>query len=177
MRRSAASGTGAFRRSSRIALRSGFELLALAALLAGCASGTSGVTAAQSVPFTDHGATQQSGNDDGARLTVATAPNPSGLGGLAPTGSGGRLYIGVFAGAQRTGGYGVQVDRVERTADTLFIHATFIAPGSSAITTQVLTSPAQLVSIDGHSASGLRTAVLIDQSGAERARATVPPSG
>lgn len=158
-------------------MRSGFEFFALAALLAGCASGAGGVSTPPSVPFTDHGATQQSGYGGGARLVLATAPNPTGLGGLAPTGSGGRLYIGVFAGAQRTGGYDVRVDRIERTADTLFIHATVTAPGSSAITIQVLTSPAQLVSIDGLSASGLKTAVLVDQAGAERARATVPPPG
>ena len=157
-------------------MRSGFELLALAALLAGCASGAGGVSPPPSVPFTDHGATEQSGNAGGARIVLATAPNPTGLGGLAPTGPGGRLYIGVFAGAQRTGGYGVRVDRVERTADTLIVHATFTAPGPSAITIQVLTSPGQLVSIDGLIASGLRTAVLVDQSGAERARVTVSPT-
>ena len=173
MRRSAVSGTGGFRRSSPIAWRSGFEFLALAALLAGCASGAGGVSAPPSVPFSDHGATQQSVWAGGARIVLATAPNPTGLGGLAPTGPAGRLYIGVFAGAQRTGGYSVQVDRIERTADTLIVHATFTAPGPSAITTQVLTSPAQLVSIDGPVASGLRTAVLVDQSGAERARVTV----
>lgn len=150
----------------------------MAALLAGCASGAGGVSAPPSVPFTDHGAIQQSGNGGGAKIVLATAPNPTGLGGLAPTGPAGRLYIGVFAGAQRTGGYDLRVDRIERTADTLVVRATFTVPGPSAITIQVLTSPAQLVSIDGLSASGLRTVVLVDQSGAERARATtVPPSG
>jgi len=40
----------------------------------------------------------------------------------------------------------------------------------------VITSPAQLVSIDQQSASGVRSAVLVDQSGTERARAPVTQS-
>lgn len=147
-----------------------------ALLMAACASGASVSSNTQSVPFTDLGTTQQSANDGGPRIVLATDPAQTGLAQLAPAAGGGRLYTGVFAGAQRTGGYGVRVDRIERTADTLFVHATFTAPGPSAITIQVLTSPAQLVSIDGPSASGLRAAVLVDQSGAERARATVPQS-
>ena len=88
-----------------------------AALFAGCASSTSGVSNTQSVPFTDHGTTQQSGNDGGARITVATDPGPIGLAQLAPAALGGRVYIGVFAGTQRTGGYSVKVDRIERSGE------------------------------------------------------------
>lgn len=146
------------------------------ALFAGCASSTSGVSNTQSVPFTDHGTTQQSGNDGGARITVATDPGPIGLAQLAPAALGGRVYIGVFAGTQRTGGYSVKVDRIERSGDSLVVHAAFSTPAPGALTIQVITSPAQLVSIDQQTASGVHSAVLLDQSGAERARATVTQS-
>jgi hypothetical protein len=176
MKRSDASGPGAFRRSSPIVWRSGFELLLAAALCAGCASATSGVSSPQSVPFNDHGTTQQSGNDGGPRIAVANDAGPIGLGELARASQVGRLYVGVFAGIQRTGGYSVKVDRIERTGDGIVVHATFSAPAPGALTIQVITSPAQLVSIDQQSASGVRTAVLVDQSGAERARTTVTQS-
>src|SRR6266550_9003590 len=173
MRRNDVSGPGAFRRSSPIVWRSGFELLLAAAFSAGCASATSGVSTRQSVPFNDHGTTQQSGNDGGPRIAVANDAGPIGLGPLAQASQGGRLYVGVFAGTQRTGGYSVSVDRIERTGDSIVVHATFSGPAPGALTIQVITSPAQLVSIDQQSASGVRTAVLVDQSGTERARATV----
>jgi hypothetical protein len=175
MRRNDASGHGVFRRSSPTVWRSGFELL-LAAALVGCASATSGVSSPQSIPFNDHGTTQQSSNDGGPRIAVANDAGPIGLGELARASQGGRLYVGVFAGTQRTGGYSVKVDRIERSGDTIVVHATFSAPAPGALTIQVITSPAQLVSIDQQSASGIRSAVLLDQSGAERARATVTQS-
>jgi hypothetical protein len=82
----------------------------------------------------------------------------------------------VFAGERRTGGHAVKVERIERTADRLDVIASFIAPPKDAITIQVITTPAQLVSIDRQGASGVREAVLLDGSGAEMARATVPQS-
>lgn len=130
----------------------------------------------QSIPFTDHGTTQQSGADGGPEIVVATDASQSGLAQLAPNAPAGRLYIAVFAGQQRTGGYAVRVDRIERDGDRLVVRATFTSPSPGALTIQVLTSPAQLVSIDRQSALGVREAVLVDQSDAELARTTVPQS-
>jgi len=156
--------------------RSACELALVAAFLVGCAS--AGVSA-QRIPFIDHGSTQQSANDGGPLLVVAadnatrtelvrlypnTPPDP------------GRVYLGVFAGTQRTGGYAVSVDAVERVADRLNIRSTFTVPPSAAVVIQVITSPAQLVSIARDATTGVREAVLIDQSGAVRARAPVPQS-
>ncbi|HEV8468800.1 MAG TPA: protease complex subunit PrcB family protein [Candidatus Limnocylindria bacterium] len=129
----------------------------------------------ENVPFTDHGSTQQSGYEGGPRIAVAADPASAGLGQLARR-EDGRVYIAVFAGSQRTGGYGVRVVRVDRAGDTLTVHAMFSAPSPGAVTIQVLTSPAHLVSIDRQSAASARDAVLVDQSGAERARTTVPQS-
>jgi len=145
--------------------------MAIAALLVGCG----GVTQAQSIPFTEHGSTQQSAHDGAPRIAAASDPAILGLGELA-TRADGRLYIAVFAGSQRTGGYGIRVLRVDRADDTLTIRAMFSAPAADAITIQVLTSPAQLVSIDRQSASGAKNIVLIDQSAAERARSPMPQS-
>jgi hypothetical protein len=133
------------------------------------------VSDAQNIPFTDHGLTQQSEWEGGARIVAATDPNTIGLGQLAPRDAT-RLYVGAFAGAQRTGGYDIRVVRIDRTGVTLTVHATFGAPPPGAITIQVLTSPAHLVSIEHQSAASAREVVLIDQSGSERARGTVPQS-
>jgi len=154
-------------------LRSACELLLVATVACGGA-GTS-VTDAQNIPFTDHGSTQQSDYDGGAQVVAAVDPSAIGLGQLAvrdPT----RLYIGVFAGAQRTGGYSIRVVWIDRIGGTLTVHATFDAPPPGAITIQVLTSPAHLVSIDRQSAGSARDVALVDQSGSERARSTVRQS-
>jgi len=133
------------------------------------------VTGSQSVPFADHGSTQQSAHDGPARIAVATDPETIGLGALA-TKENGRLYIAVFAGSQPTGGYAIRVVRVDRVGDTLTVRAMFSSPATDALTIQVLTSPAHLVSIDRQQAATARVVVLVDQSAAERARGTVPQS-
>jgi len=134
------------------------------------------VSGARSLAFTDHGFTQQSDYDGAARIAIATDPAALGLGALA-TKENGRLYIAVFAGSQRTGGYAIRVVRVDRVGDTLAVRATFSSPAPDALTIQVLTSPAHLVSIDRQQAASAREVVLVDQSSAERARSTVPQSG
>ncbi len=161
----------AFRRSSQTALPSVFEFVVIAALAVGCG----GVTQSQTIPFTQHGSTQQSAHDGGPRIAAASDPASLGLGEL-PTREDGRLYIAVFAGSQRTGGYGIRVLRVDRAGDTLTVRAMFSSPAPDAFTIQVLTSPAHLVSIDRQSAIRARDIVLIDQSAAERARSAMPQS-
>ena len=147
------------------------EVIVIAALLVGCG----GVTQGQSIPFTDHGSTQQSEYEGGARIVVATDPQDTGLGQLASRDAT-RLYIAVFAGAQRTGGYDIRVVRIDRSGDTVKVSAMFSAPAPGALTIQVLTSPARLVSIERKAAAGTRDVVLVDESAAERARGTVPQS-
>jgi hypothetical protein len=163
--------SGACRRSSQTVLASVFELVVIAALALGCG----GVTQAQDIPFTEHGSTQQSAHDGAPGIAVATDPAALGLAELASREEG-RLYIAVFAGAQRTGGYDIRVVRVDRAGNTLIVRAMFSSPPKDALTIQVLTSPAHLVSIDPQSASSAREIVLVDQSAAERARSTVPQS-
>ena len=128
-----------------------------------------------SIPFTEHGSTQQSAYDGASRIAVGTDPAGLGLGELASRDEG-RLYIAVFAGSQRTGGYGIRVLRVDRAADALTVHAMFSSPAPNAFTIQVLTSPAHLVSIDRQSAASARDVILVDQSAAERARSPMPQS-
>jgi hypothetical protein len=130
----------------------------------------------QDIAFVDHGATQQSANDDGPKLVVTTDPGRTGLGQLAKSAQGGRLYIAVFAGSKRTGGFAVDVDSVKRDGDRIIVHARFAEPPPGAIVIQVLTSPARLVSIEPSGSSGVREAVLVDQRGGELARSAVPQS-
>jgi hypothetical protein len=131
----------------------------------------------QAIAFLDHGTTQQSANDDdGPKLVVATQPGPTGLAELATNPQSGRLYIAVFAGAKRTGGFAVAVERVERDGDRVVVHARFTEPPPGAMVIQVLTSPAHLVSVELGRISGAREAVLFDQQGLEVARSLVPQS-
>jgi PrcB C-terminal len=128
------------------------------------------------LPFTEHGQTAQSRVEDGPQIVVGPAPSATGLAELVTAPDPARLYIGVFAGERRTGGFAVKVDRIERTGDRLIVIARFISPPKDALTIQVITTPAQLVSIERQSASGAREAVLLDTSGTEMARTTVPQS-
>ena len=130
---------------------------------------------ARSLPFANHGAIQQSAHEGGPRIAAATDPAVAGLGELVPRDDG-RLYIAVFAGSQRTGGYAIRVAGVDRAGDTLTVRALFVVPAPDALTIQVLTSPAHLVSIERQSAAGARDIVLIDQAAAERARGVVRQS-
>ena len=107
---------------------------------------------------------------------AATDPAATGFRKLVSRGDDDRLYIAVFAGSQRTGGYAIRVAGVDRSGDTLTVRAVFSVPAAGAITIQVLTSPAHLVSIERQSAAGAREIVLVDQSAAERARGPVPQS-
>ena len=128
------------------------------------------------IPFVVHGSTQQAAHGGGRTIVVATDAQRTGLGELGRTEHSGRLFIAVFAGAQRTGGFAVEVERVVRERDGLLVHARFAEPGPGAIVIQVLTSPAVLVSIDRRQAAGVRAAVLVDQKNAEVARGAVPQS-
>src|SRR5882762_9192810 len=85
----------------------------------------------------------------------------------------GRVTVAVFQGQKTTGGYAVRINAIERRGDQLVVRATFGAPGPGAIVTQVLTSPAHVVSIAAADATGLREAILVDDSGTEIARASV----
>jgi len=132
-------------------------------------------TPARSIPFLDHGSPQQSAHQRGPRIVAATDPAITGFGELASR-DGKRLYIAVFAGSQRTGGYAIRVAGVQRADDTLTVRALFVEPPPDALTIQMLTSPAHLVSIERQSATGAREIVLVDQSKTERARSAVPQS-
>ena len=125
------------------------------------------------VAFIDHGTTQQSGHDGGPTVAVSTDPARTGLGHLTAGATGERLFIGVFAGTQRTGGYGVRVQRIERDGGRLLVRTEFASPSPGTLTIQVITSPAQLVSVAARDASAVREAVLVDESGREISRSAV----
>jgi hypothetical protein len=155
----------------------------LAALLAACGSTALSPSAASTAPvvktvtFSEVGSSQRANYDGGAevivgssnaardeilrRVNTAKAP-PSGV------------LVGVFQGEQRTGGHGVQIAKIERSGDQLIVTATFSVPPADGFVTQVITSPAHLVSIASGDLAGAKTAILFDASGAERARVSIP---
>ena len=127
----------------------------------------------RSVAFTEVAATSQAGHDSGATLVVGSSdasrviitrliPNVA-----IPAD---RVLVAAFQGQQRTGGYGIRITAIERRGDQLVVSATFIEPKPDSIVTQALTSPAHVVSIGAADATGLREAILIDGTGAQRAR-------
>jgi hypothetical protein len=147
-------------------------------LLAACGStvgsgGSVSAAPARSVAFTEVTATSQAGDDSGAMLIVGTTDaSRAKITQLVPgaTASSARVLVAVFQGQQSTGGYSVHITAIERSGDQLVVRATFGVPGPGAIVTQVLTSPAHVVSIAAADATGVREAVLLDQSGAEIVR-------
>ena len=82
----------------------------------------------------------------------------------------GRVRVTVRLGERPTGGYSIAVTGVTRSDTRLTIACETRAPRAGALVIQVLTSPAQTVSIDEGLARGIRTAVLVDETAAELAR-------
>jgi hypothetical protein len=84
--------------------------------------------------------------------------------------SAGRARVTVRLGERRTGGHSITVTRITRDAAVLTITCEIRTPEPDAIVIQVLTSPAQTVSVDASGVQGVRDVVLIDGTGAELAR-------
>jgi hypothetical protein len=184
MRRSDGSISAAFRRCSPIALRSASSAALLLVLLAACGSvGSDGGAVSpspspspRSIAFTDVASTSQARQVSGVTIAVGTtdalratiAQQVPGV-----TATPGRVTVAVFQGQKSTGGYAVRISAIERRGPQLVVHATFGAPGPGAIVTQVLTSPAHVVSIASADATGLTEAILVDDSGAAIARTSI----
>jgi hypothetical protein len=183
MKRNVAFARAAFRRCSRNGLRSACSAIALALVFAACGGAalappaSSTAPAVRSVPFSEVATSQRANYDGGAELIVgsssaardeilrrvntATAPSVG-------------VIVAVFQGEQRTGGHAVQIAKIERDGDQLVVTASFTAPPADGFVTQVITSPAHLVSIASADLAGAKIAVLLDASGAERARMSIP---
>ena len=140
-------------------------------LVASACGGAVSIGDPRTIPFEESLATQMSGHDGGTAIAVGPPPIPGVPNAPAP---GGRVLVAVFEGAQRSGGYAIRITKITRAADELDVTAAFTAPAAGGVVTQVLTSPAHVVTIAAADAVGLKTAVLFDETGTERARATLP---
>jgi hypothetical protein len=128
---------------------------------------------ARPVAFAEVAATAQARNDSGEMLIVGTTDaSRTKIAQFVPnaTTPSGRVLVAVFQGQQSTGGYSIQITAIERSGDQLVVRATFGVPGPGGIVTQVLTSPAHVVSVAAADVTGVREAILIDSKGAQRAR-------
>ncbi|MEX2047445.1 MAG: protease complex subunit PrcB family protein [Chloroflexota bacterium] len=85
----------------------------------------------------------------------------------------GRVAVAAFQGEQISGGFSIRIERIERSGDRLVVHAKFSEPAPGSMNTMALTSPVHVVSIAAADAKDLKDAVLLDSSGAERAKATL----
>ena len=128
---------------------------------------------ARSVAFTEVTATSQARDHSGPTLVIGTTdPTRATISQLVPgaTAPSGRVLVAALQGQRNTGGYSIQIVAIERNGDQLVVHATFVVPAPGAMVTQVLTSPAHVVSIAAADTTGLREAILLDQTGFEVAR-------
>ena len=122
----------------------------------------------RSVAFTEVAATSQTRDDSGEMLIVGTTDAARAkIVNLVPnaTAPSGRLLVAVFQGQQNTGGYSIQITAIERNGDQLVVRAMFGVPDPGAMVTQVLTSPAHIVSIASADAIGVKEAILVDSTG------------
>jgi len=76
-----------------------------------------------------------------------------------------RVAVAAFQGQQTSGGFSIQIERIERSGDQLLVHAKFSEPKPGSMNTMALTSPVHVVSIAAADATGVREAVLLDSSG------------
>ena len=130
----------------------------------------------RNVPFTevahaaygrhDSGPTIVVGTNDHWRTTLARLVDGANV----PQG---RVAVAVFQGEQRSGGFSIRIERIERSGDQLVVHATFTEPAPGSMNTMALTSPVHVVSIAAADAKDVKLAVLLDSTGAERARINI----
>ena len=122
--------------------------------------------------------TGNSRQDGGAAIVVGTTAQRSDLiQSLVPTvvsPAAGSVLLAVFQGQQQTGGYGVSITNIARDGDRLIVRASFTEPAPGALVTQVITSPAQVVTISTSDLVGAKSVTLFDDKGIERARAGLP---
>ena len=116
--------------------------------------------APDTIPFKVLDSGGQSGIEQRREVVVRTPDEWNAL--LAEHGSARKLpdvdfststVIGVFLGTRPTGGYSVEIVRVEREAGGLVVSYRERKPGPDVMATQVLTMPYQLVTVDRVSGS------------------------
>lgn len=130
----------------------------------------------RNVPFSDVAYVTYGRHDTGTAIVVGLSAQSRATlarlidGANVPTD---RVAVAAFQGEQVSGGFSIRIDRIERKGDQLLVHATFSEPAPGSMNTMALTSPVHVVSIATADAVGLREAVLIDQTGVQRAMASL----
>lgn len=160
------------RTHSSIASRARSLALLGALVLAACAGGA-GTTNARPVPFSDVASAATTRHDGGPALIVATNDQARArIVSLRPglTLPNDVVVLAVLQGRQPTGGFAIRVTRIEREGDRLIVRAIFAIPLPNALVSQAQSSPVHIVSIAAADGARLREAVLLDDTGAERAR-------
>lgn len=82
----------------------------------------------------------------------------------------GRVWLTVRGHPARTGGHSIAITGIARSGERLAVRVRTDAPAPDAIVTQVLTSPAQTVSVEAAEVLGVHEIVVLDQHDAELAR-------
>jgi len=150
-------------------------VLLAAALLSACGGGA-GTHRVHAIAFVDVASAATSRHEGGPALIVGTSDSARAtIAALRPglTLPDGVVLVAVFEGQQPGGGFAIRVSGIERDGSTLIVRAVFGRPLDNSINTEAPTSPIHIVSIAGSEISGVREAVLVDETGTERARANL----
>ncbi len=167
-------GGRVFRSTLSTTVSASLVLLA-AALLSACGGGA-GTHPAHPIAFADVASAATSRHEGGPALIVGTSDSARAtIATLRPglTLPDGVVLVAVFEGQQPAGGFAIRVTGIERDGSRLIVRATFGKPLDNSINTEAPTSPIHVVSIAGSETSGVRDAVLVDETGTERARANL----
>ncbi|HKY49625.1 MAG TPA: protease complex subunit PrcB family protein [Candidatus Limnocylindria bacterium] len=144
----------------------------------GSTAGSGGVGGAvtRDVPFADVAYVAYGRHDTGPAIVVGANDQWRAVLARLVDGSSvpdGRVAVAAFQGEQRSGGFSIKIERIQRTGDQLIVHAKFSEPAPGSMNTMALTSPVHVVSIAAADAKDLKLAVLLDETGTERAKATL----
>jgi hypothetical protein len=166
---------GAGDRASSIGSCSRWGGLLAVIVLAACVGGACATTA-RALAFADVASAATSRHEGGPALIIGTTDDARAtIASLRPglTLPEGVVVVAAFEGQQPTGGFAIRVARIERDGDRLVVRAIFSKPLDNSSVTDLVTSPVHIVSIGASDMSGVREAVLLDETGMERARASL----
>jgi len=152
---------------------SGGLVLLAAVILASCVGGPN---TAHMIAFVDVASASTSRHEGGPALIVGTSDSARAtIASLRPglTLPDGVVLVAVFEGQQPTGGFAIRVTGIARNGGRLIVRAVFGKPLDNSIDTAAPTSPTHIVSIASSEITGVRDAVLVDETGAERAHANL----
>ena len=83
------------------------------------------------------------------------------------------INLVVFRGVFPTGGYGIEINSVERAGNTFIVRATFTDPGRGAMVTQAFTQPTAIVPLGKLPAGSYSAELYVKRGGEEKLHSSI----